>query len=231
MMRSIRLILLVGIALSILLILYGVWITPGAGVFRLDNIARMAPALAILGVYALITILAPESMNRRSRLILSNGAFFGILAGAVFAGEILLEYILLPQDNTGMGLVEFSLVFILFLLCGLWIEIVTHRFLTAVLAATWSALIASLIWFITVMAVYYAFRGSPQQVQVFQAEGNYLDFQRSGIGNFDLFILQDFFGACFFHLLLDPIAAVLLGSIGTGFALSFGRLRYLFAER
>jgi hypothetical protein len=225
MMRSARQILLIGIAFSILLILYGVWTTPGAGFFQLDNIARIAPAFAILGVYALIAILAPGRMNRSSPLILSNGVLFGILAGAIFAGEILLEYILLPQDNTSMGLLEFALVFILFLLCGLWTGLATRRFSIAILAAIWSALIASLIWFITVMAVYYVFCGSPQQVQIFQAEGNYLDFQRSGMANFDLFILQDFFGACFFHLLLDPIAAFLFGSIGAGFALAFGRLK------
>lgn len=231
MIRNVRLTLLIGVALSILLILFGVQTTPGAGFFQLDNIARIAPAFAILGVYALIAILAPERMNCRSPLILSNGVLFGILAGAVFAGEVLLEYILLPQDNTNMGLVEFALVFVLFLLCGMWTGLATRRFSTAILAAAWSALVASLIWFISVMAVYYAFRGSLQQVQVFQAEGNYFDFQRSGMANFDLFILQDFFGACFFHLLLDPIAAVLLGSIGAGFALALGRLKYLFAER
>jgi hypothetical protein len=76
-MRSSRQILLVGMTLCIFLILYGVWITPGAGVFTLDNIARMAPAFAILGSYALIAILASESMNRRSSLFLSKGKYYG----------------------------------------------------------------------------------------------------------------------------------------------------------
>jgi hypothetical protein len=100
-MRIVRQVLLVGVALSILLILYGVWITPGARSLATENIARMANAGAILGIYALVAILAPEGLNRISRLILSNGLLFGLLAGAVFAGEILLEYILLPQDNSG----------------------------------------------------------------------------------------------------------------------------------
>jgi hypothetical protein len=224
-MRSARQVLLVGVALSLLLILYGVWITPGARSLTAENIARMAPAFAILGIYALVAISAPEGMNRRSSIILSNGLRFGCLAGVIFAGEILLEYVLLPRDNTSMGLIEFGLVFLLFLVCGLWTGVSTRRFSIAVLAAVWSALFASLIWFISVMAVYYAFHGSSQQVQVFQAEGNYLDFQRSGMLNFDLFILQDFFGACFFHLLLDPLAAFLFGSVGAGVALALGRLK------
>jgi hypothetical protein len=224
MMRASRQGLLVGVALSILLILYGVWITPGARIPTMENTVRMAPAIAILCIYALVALLAPASMKRKSQLILSNGLLFGCLAGTVFAGEILLEYILLPRDNTSMGLIEFGLVFLLFLLCGLRTGLSTRRFSTAVLSAVWSALFASLIWFIFVMVVYYAFHGSPQQVQVFQAEGNYLDFQRSGMANFDLFILQDFFGACFFHLLLDPLAAFLFGSVGAGLALA---LRWL----
>jgi hypothetical protein len=145
-MRSARQVLLVGVALSLLLILYGVWITPGARSLTAENIARMAPAFAILGIYALVAISAPEGMNHRSSIILSNGLRFGCLAGVIFAGEILLEYVLLPRDNTGML-------------------------------------------------------------------------------NFDLFILQDFFGACFFHLLLDPLAAFLFGSVGAGVALALGRLK------
>jgi hypothetical protein len=224
MMRTIQQAFLIGIAACVLLILYGVWITPAARSLTVDNIARLAPALAILCIYALVALLAPQSMNRRSSLILSNGALFGLLAGVVFASEIILEYILLPQDNTSMGLVEFGLVFLLFLLCGLWTGLSTRRFSAAALAAVWSALFASLIWFMAVMVVYYAFHGTPQQAQVFQAEGNYLDFQRSGMANFDLFTLQDFFGACFFHLLLDPIAGLLFGSLGAGFALAIRRL-------
>jgi ABC-type multidrug transport system permease subunit len=81
-------VLLVGIALNLLLILYGIWITPGVHSLTTENIARMASAFTILGIYALVAILAPEGMNRRSSLILSNGLRFGCLAGVVFAGEI-----------------------------------------------------------------------------------------------------------------------------------------------
>jgi hypothetical protein len=133
------------VALSILLILYGVWIAPGARSLTMENIIRMVPAFVILGVYVLVAILAPAGMRHRSTLILTNGLFFGFLAGVVFAGEILLEYILLPQDKTNKGVIEFGLVFLLFLMCGLWTGLATRRFSTAFLGAVWSALFASLI--------------------------------------------------------------------------------------
>ena len=41
---------------------------------------------------------------------------------------------------------------------------------------------------------------------------------------FDLFILQDFFCACFFHLLLDPLAAFRFGSVRAGVALALNKL-------
>jgi hypothetical protein len=57
------------VALSILLILYGVWITPGARSLTMENIIRMVPAFVILGVYVLVAILAPAGMSHRSTLI------------------------------------------------------------------------------------------------------------------------------------------------------------------
>ncbi len=60
-MRRIQQVLLIGVGLCVILILHGAWNTPGARGLTLDNIARAAPALVILGVYALIAILAPEA--------------------------------------------------------------------------------------------------------------------------------------------------------------------------
>jgi len=51
----------------------------------------------------------------------------------------------------------------------------------------------------------YAFRGSPRQVLVLRAEGNYEDFARSGMSDFNVFIMEDFMGATFFHLLLGLV--------------------------
>ena len=53
-------------------------------------------------------------------------------------------------------------------------------------------------------AVFYAFNGTAQQAQVLQAEGNLADFARSGMSDFNAWAMQDFLGAGFFHLLLEP---------------------------
>ena len=77
-----------------------------------------------------------------------------------------------------------------------------------------SAYIASLVWVITVLAVFYAFRGSPRQALVLRAEGDYDDFARSGMSDFNAFIMEDFMGATFFHLFLGLIVAAGLGVLG-----------------
>jgi hypothetical protein len=139
---------------------------------------------------------------------------FGLLAGAVFAGEIILEYILLPADNSRFGLVEFGSVFALYFASGVVVALRSRGIKNAVLTSVASAFIASLVWVIVVLAVFYAFRGSPRQELVLRAEGDFEDFARSGMKDFNAFIMEDFMGATFFHLLLGPLVAAALGVLG-----------------
>jgi hypothetical protein len=83
-----------------------------------------------------------------------------------------------------------------------------------VLAAVWSAIVGGLIWLIAALLIFYLFNGTPQQTQVFRAEGNYADFARSGLSDFNAFVLEDFIGAGFFHSLLLPVMAVIFGALG-----------------
>ena len=47
-----------------------------------------------------------------------------------------------------------------------------------------------------------------------RAEGDYEDFARSGMSDFNAFIMEDFLGAIFFHLLLGLLVAAVLGALG-----------------
>jgi hypothetical protein len=82
----------------------------------------------------------------------------------------------------------------------------------------WSSGIAALIWLEALLVIIYCFHGSGRQTQVFRAEGNFEDFIRSGQTDFDAFIMQDLMGAGFYHLLLSPIIASLVGAVGKGVA-------------
>ena len=203
------------------------------GLFRFPTVLTASPTgvrsligvLGILVIYAVVGWFGPYLTERIDPHILRIGVLGGLLAGFVFASEVLLEYWLLPDDNTTMGVVEYGLVFALFFLVGLWVAYQTQVLRNGILAAVWSAVISSLVWYIAVLFIFYLFNGTPQQTQVFRAEGNYEDFARNGLKSFDTFMMEDFMGAGFYHSLLLPVVAALLGMIGALIGKVFARLR------
>ena len=148
----------------------------------------------------------------------------GGTAGILFCLEMVAEYVLLPRDNTLYGLMEFGMVFFLFFLAAVWVACRTRRIGFGILTAMWSSGIASLIWLGSLLMITYAFHGSGRQTQVFRAEGNFEDFTRSGQSDFDAFIMQDLMGAGFYHLLLSPIIASLVGAVGAAAGKGIARI-------
>jgi hypothetical protein len=197
---------LFGILLGMSLVFWGWLLLPDTNPL---GIAAMCLILIVYGLvgYFIFPRIDPEILN----LI----AVFGLLAGLVFAGEILLEYVLLPKDNTNWGLIEFGSAFALYFLCGLWVAFRYRSIHDGTLAAILSAMLSSLIWLIFLLLSFYIFRGTIRQQSVFSAEGNYADFTRSGMSDFNTFVMEDFLGAGFFHLLLAPLFAAVLGAIGS----------------
>ena len=190
------------------MVIGGRWVVPGT---RLRG--TIAASIMLL-TYAGIAVSCPARLHRRHPVILRTATVFGLLAGGVFAAEIILEYILLPSDNSRYGLVEFTTVFLLYLASAFVSAFRSRSTTNAVLTSIACAFIASLVWVVTVLVVFYAFRGSPRQELVFRAEGNYEDFARSGMSDFNAFIMEDFMGATFFHLSLGLLVAAVLGAIG-----------------
>jgi hypothetical protein len=178
------------------------------------SIVSVAAASAILFAYGGLAASCPSRLHHRHPDILRWAVTFGLLAGAVFAGEIILEYILLPADNSRLGLVEFGTVFALYFGAAVATALRSRCVRNAVLASVASACIASLVWVIVVLMVFYAFRGSPRQELVLRAEGAFEDFARSGMKDFNAFIMEDFMGATFYHVLLGPLVAAVLGVLG-----------------
>jgi hypothetical protein len=178
----------------------------------------------ILTVYAAIGWLGMPRTNRLDSRILAAAIPAGGIAGIVFCIEIIAEYVLLPGDNTVFGLVEFGAVFFVFFVAAVWVACRTRRIGFGILASMWSSAIASLVWLGAILTISYLFHGTVRQTYVFQAEGNYDDFARSGQTDFDAFIMQDFMGAGFYHLLLSPIVAGLVGTVGATISRAIARL-------
>ena len=199
---------LAGILIAIALVLFG-WILVPA-----ERFVPVLAAIAILIIYGAVVWFATPGIEKLNPAILSIAIECGLIAGLIFVSEIILEYVLLPKDNTTFGLIEFGSVFFIYFLSGLITALQTKNIRNGVLSAIWTAMIATLMWAIAVLAMDYLFRGTPQQTKVFQAEGNYADFAQSGMTDFNAFIMEDFMGAVFYHSLLGPMLAALFGLIG-----------------
>lgn len=200
--------LLFGVLVALALVMAGRLLIPAMSFISVTG------ASTILIVYGGMAALFPSRLYRRHPAILRGAITFGLLAGVVFGGEMILEYVVLPTNNSLFGWVEFGSVFALYFASALVAALRSRSMKTAVLTAVASAFIASLLWAIFVLAIFYAFRGSPRQALVLRAEGDYEDFARSGMSDFNTFIMEDFMGAIFFHLLLGPMVAAVLGVLG-----------------
>ena len=174
----------------------------------------IAGACVVLIAYGAIGAICAPRIERQNPALLHQATLFGLLAGGAFALEVVLEYIVLPADNSTWGLVEFGAVFALVFISALLAARRSRRVRHGLLAAVVTMMIASLSWLVVVLAITHAFHGTPQQAQVLRAEGAYDDFARSGMSDFNVFVAEDFMGAAFFHLLLGPLVALLLGAAG-----------------
>jgi hypothetical protein len=198
----------IGAIVNALLVCIGILIHPASTSGTSGLLSLLGPAL-ILPVYFVIG----QRAGRATSPVIRIGAVFGLAAGIVFGFEILLEYLILPDTsmNTRLGWIEFGTAFLLFALAAFWTAYSIGEVRAGVRAAFWSSIVASTIWLTVLLLVTYAFWGTVRQEQVFRAEGDYEDFVRSGMHDFRAFMLQDLRGASFFHLLLAPPLAMLLG--------------------
>jgi hypothetical protein len=176
----------------------------------------VAAALAMLAVYGLLGMVGSRSVERSDPRILPIATLFGLVIGGLFVAEMLFEYAILPssKSNERLGYLEFGSMFLFLFLAGLKGERETGRLWHGVLTAIWSTMIGSLIWVASLLSTYYAFIGTARQEQVLAADQVIEDFKRSGMTDLRAFVLQDYLGGVFFHLLLGLIAAGILGMMG-----------------
>jgi hypothetical protein len=208
--------LFLGVLIAIVLIIFGWILIPSTRLLSIGG------AFLVLGIYSFVFYFGVPKFSSE---IIRWGGIFGLAAGIIFAGEIILEYVFLPKDNSIWGLIEFGSVFFLYFLCGLWAVYQNGRMRSGMVSAVLSAMISTLIWLIVILIIFYVFRETDRQTQVFMAEGNFEDFARSGAADFNTFIMEDFLGAAFFHLFLGPLMAFILGTIGGLFGKGSARLK------
>jgi hypothetical protein len=207
---------LLGVLVGIILVLVGWRLVPSASLLSVSGVCLILLVYGLLGYFVF-----PRLRSEIHKLV----GVFGLLAGAIFAGEIVLEYVFLPRDNTSWGYLEFGAVFAVYFLTSVLAAYRCKGLRYGLLAAVCNAMLSSLIWLIFILLTFYTFRGSTRQIQVLTAEGDYADFAQSGLHDFNTFVMEDFFGAGFYHLLLAPILAAILGTLGGLLGKGLARIR------
>jgi hypothetical protein len=196
MTRAIRVALLIVLGLA----LYLCTLAP--------TVAVLAP-IAALTVYAVVIHYGVRAVTALDPAMLRVIGVCGALSAAVFVPSILIEYTGRTVDN---GIMAGAVA----VCCGLAGTVAvwrTGRVRLAVYASTLSAMIGSLAFVIAVLGSYCLLRGSALQDRFFRTEGDYDDFARSGLTDFNAWVIEDLFGGVFFHLLPGALIAAALGLI------------------
>jgi hypothetical protein len=163
------------------------------------------------------------------------GCRAGIALGAVFAAQVFCEYLLpvTARADQVVGFIVFGGLLPLNFILGAVAQAAAARapvvfgsasaapgrFRAGIVASISMMMIGSLAWLNCSLAAYLAFRGTAAERRLFDAEGVWADFARSGEHDLRAFLITDYLGACFFHLTLGPLigaACAVLGALALG---------------
>lgn len=204
------------IVIALVLLGYGLMITPTA--LRTSSGAAFGPIAAFIALlaYVLASRVGPLARHTTDPGVLKPAVFFGLLIGTIFLVQIMSEYLfpITGQIDEIWGYVAFGGLPLWYLLTSLIATSRTHSLRAGIRAAMWSAIISSLIWINGLFLLYYLFLHTPQETLVLLADNTMADFKQSGMHDLSAFVMQDYAGACFFHLLLSPLVAALVGIPG-----------------
>ncbi len=219
--------MLAGVLLNVALIGYGLIRVPTTLTASGAGIRSVSGALGILLIYGLVGRFAIPRSYRAGRQALWLGVGFGLAIGTVFLCQMLVEYFApLGSDDDGtLAVVTFGAMFLFFVVAAGLGGLRAGSVRSGVSAAIWSALVGSLIWFNLLLVIHYVFMGTALQDHVLLIDQTDADYRRSGMADLRAFVMQDYLGGGFFHLLLGPAIAAVLGALGGAAGKGMARLR------
>jgi hypothetical protein len=191
----------------------------GFGWMLAPAVVPIAPAAVLIGYFVLAHVSVPMARPGTATIQRVTAAC-GIMSAAVLIRALVVQYFGRTANNAVMVTVVFGLWF----LVGVVTAAQTGRIRDAAMHSTLSAQIGLLANVGFILASYYVLRGSPVQEQFFRLEGTFDDFGRSGMGDFNAFVIGDLFGGAFFHLLLGGVCGALLGTLGGALTIATTRM-------
>jgi hypothetical protein len=197
--------------LTVVLIVIAFWRTPAALTASGGTVVLSAVLTVVAQVAAAVALwVGPLStMDRRTRRTAAVvGVALGLALGAENAAEILWPAV--SDLNVALGYTIVGAMALAYFVSGA---------LSGLRAAVRTALVGYLVWYPTIWFAYFASDGTSGFVRAARAEGEYDDFANSGLGNFHVFLVRDYLGAGFYHVIFAVVLALLTGTAGTGLTL------------
>jgi hypothetical protein len=142
-----------------------------------------------------------------------TGVAVGAVAGGLYGLESLAEYLSphVTDASVTIGWVIVGGIVAADLVAAVVATARTGLLRAGIGAAVYGAITEYVVWYPCVMVWYYVFHNSSVIDRVWRAEGTYDDFARSGLTDIRVFVLQDYWGAGFFHLAGALVIALLFG--------------------
>lgn len=213
--RFLRRAIIILVPVNLALLLVGVAQYPP--VLSQGGLPGLIAAAAIVLIYGFIALFSPISIGKAHPLIVRQGSILGLVGGFVLSADLISGYIIHDADTSARtSLVAYGFFFLLILTASVLTIRRTGNFSSGMMAAVWCVVTALLIWFCVEFVSFYLLASSPGGA-AFVASEMQEDFARSGATDYQAFVISDFFGAGFFHLLLGLIIALILGALGTFF--------------
>ena len=212
--------------IDIILVVLGLVIFPK--VIKDGGLIGAGAAALMVASYGFLALYSPLRCDTVDVRLWKPAAAIGVVGGLCLGADLLSNYFIYRNGptNSKISLVVYGTYLLLLMVSALRAARTTSRIRDGVIAAIWYVILAQLIWVLVELAAYYLF-GETQVGQEFIRTEMGEDFKRSGMADFQAFVIGDLFGAVFFHMLLIGLVAGLLfgafaGAIGKGLT-TFGR--------
>ncbi len=173
----------------------------------------IAALFAVL-FYGYLALMSPVAIGRLKQSILGPAVGLGVISGVMLGLDLLSGYLFPdPQLSAKTSLLAYGLTLLSILIGGYIGARRTGKLATGMKGALAVTLISLLIWFLAEFTLLFLFANT-RAGAVFIGDEMKNDFLRSGTTDYQAFVLSDFYGAGFFHLLLGLIITPIIGGIG-----------------
>ena len=183
--------------------------------------------LLTLSFCVYVSLQSPFAIHKLESETWRFASLAGIVAGIWLGLDLVLNYFIYRDGPTNqrISFVVYGLYLVVLLLVAFRTTILQKRFREGLASAICFVIPAQLIWHFSEFSAFYCF-GNTAGGQRFLAEEMRQDFERSGSKSMEAFMMGDFYGAGFLHILIIGFfLAIVFGGFASLCGLTWIKIR------